>query len=95
MKTKVGHYYVFIDAKDFWEKVMYWHVKGWRWVYENHDLYQPTVKQEDMPCVLSIDDKTMGWGKVSSHKDKYFIDDTFVQLYTLELRKKKLKRIIK
>lgn len=28
MKTKVGHYYVFIDVNDFWQKVNYWKDKG-------------------------------------------------------------------
>jgi len=38
MKTEVGHYYVFVDAKDFWKKVYYWHKKGYRWVFEKHEM---------------------------------------------------------
>lgn len=95
METKIGHYYVFLSANDFWEKVNFWKNKGYYWVYENHPLYNPTVTDKDMPCILAIDSKTMGWGKVEAHKEKYFSDPTFVLLYKQELRKKKLNRILK
>ncbi len=96
MKTKYGHYYVFLDVDDFWNKVKYWKSKGYLWIQESHIDYTPKVIQNDMPVVLNVDENsTMMYGVVSFHREKYFSDPTFVKLYNKKLRELKLKRILK
>jgi len=95
MKTKVGHFYVFLSLDEFWEKVNYWKSKGFYWVFENHPDYNPTVEKKDLPLVLSIDSHTMGFGSAATTiRERYFSDPTFVKLYNIELRKLKLKKIL-
>lgn len=93
MKTKIGHYYVFFTLEDFWNKVNYWKSKKIYWVEENHPDYKPNISQYDLPCVLNVDKKYMGWGKIETHKERYFKIPLFVTLYTKELRKLKLRKI--
>jgi hypothetical protein len=92
---EIGYYYVFLTAKDFWKKAKYWKKKGLLWVEENHPDYDPTVKDTQMPCVLAVSNGTMMWGDTNFHTKKYFSDPRFVALYNQQLRKKKLKRILK
>ncbi len=95
MKTKIGHYYIFFSEVEFWKKVNYWKSKGRTWIQESHENYNPKVKQEDMPCVLNVDDYYMIQGKVHSNEKLYFSDPTFVKLYNKTLRELKIKRILK
>ena len=97
MKTEVGHFYVFVNSEDFWEKVKYWKSEGYYWIHESHPDYNPNITQEDMPCALSVskDDSgpTMMHGIVKYNRERYFANDMFVKLYKQEMRKYKLKRI--
>jgi len=93
MKTAIGHYYVFFTVEDFWNKVNYWRSKGISWVQENHPNYNPIIKEDDLPFVLNVDSVNMGWGKIEAHRKKYFESTLFVKIYTVELRKHKLRKI--
>jgi hypothetical protein len=95
MKTEVGHYYIFFNIDDFWNKVNYWKSKGCTWLIESHMDYKPTLIQEDMPIVLNVDNNSMMFGRIDNHRQRYFSNPTFVKLYNKELRKLKLKRILK
>lgn len=87
-------YYVFHAAEDFWKVVKEYKTLGYTWIQENHPLYEPTITDKDMPVVLSADDnKTLMFGIISAHKEKYFAEPVFVKLYTSSLRKKKLEKI--
>lgn len=93
MKTEIGHYYVFFNIDDFWKKVNYWKSKGVFWVQESHPSYNPTLNEDDLPCVLSVDSSSMGFGKIEPNRKKYFESKLFVKIYTSELRKYKLRKI--
>jgi hypothetical protein len=99
MKTKVGHYYVFFNLDDFWYKVNYWKSKGYHWIQERHMDYNPKINKNDLPVVLSVTKdgmgKTMMFGIVEYYKEQYFSYPIFVKIYNIELRKLKLKRLLK
>jgi hypothetical protein len=87
-------YHVFHTAEDFWKKVKMYKTSGYCWIQENHPQYDPIVTDIDMPCVLNADDKkTMMYGNIEIHKDKYFADPKFLIMYNKSLRKLKLKKI--
>lgn len=95
MKTGYGFYYIFFNVNDFWKTVDYFKSEGRYWIQESHLSYNPNVNQQDMPVVLSVDDTNMMFGIISYNKDRYFSDPEFVKFYNYELRKNKLKRILK
>lgn len=87
-------YHIIHTAEDFWQKVKMYKTSGYSWIQDSHSKYDPRVTDVDMPCVLNADDKkTMMYGNIEVHKNKYFSDPTFVKLYNISLRKKKLQKI--
>lgn len=87
-------HHIFHTAEDFWKTVNDYKVLGYTWIQESHSSYNPNVTEVDMPVLLNVDDeKTLMFGVISAHKEKYFADPKFVKLYTKSLRKKKLEKL--
>lgn len=93
MKTDIGYYYVFFSIDDFWKKVNYWKSKGIYWINCNHADYNPNITQQDLPCVLSVDNYCMLCAKVAANDSFYFKNQSFIKIYNSELRKYKLKKL--
>ena len=96
MRTDNGYYYVFLNEKDFWDKVNYYKSLGCRWVFDS----DPCVTLEDMPVVLSVDfpftvNPKMIHGVVKFYESRHFEEPKFVELYKQEQRKLKLNKILK
>ena len=87
------NYYIFFNIEEFWDKVNYYKSKNILWLCDEHVDYNPNIVQEDMPCVLSVDD-SMIYGIISTNKKTYFSNLTFMKIYNTKLREIKLKRIL-
>ena len=75
-----------VDIKKFFEKLNF---------DDDHINYNPNVIQENMPCILSVDKDGMVYGIISTNKETYFSNPTFMKNYNSKLREIKLKRILK
>ena len=88
-------YHIFHNAEDFWKQVKIYKSEGYTWIQETDPRYNPVVTQEDMPCVLNVDNvKTMMHSVIKYNKEWYFADKEFVKLYQKSLREFKLNRLL-
>jgi hypothetical protein len=101
MKTKIGWYYIFFEKEEYEKIVKSFMNGGYFWIGDN--LVQTRKKRnirkienKDFPIVLNISEKekNMLYGIIRYNKELYFKDREFKKLYTKELRKHKLKKLL-
>ena len=94
MKTEIGNYYIVFNRVEMVEKYQKYYKLGYSNINGMQDI--PHTLDGDFPIVVNFDknEKSILYGIINRYKDFYFSDPIFLELYTNELRKKKLNNLM-